>query len=188
MKKRALTIDIAVATKPWERIRAARLATRAARAAYDAAPAARKPKGDAELAIVLTSDAVVRRLNRTYRGKDKPTDVLSFPAWSADEPSREGDCTLGDVVIAHGVAARDAKADSKPLEAHLTHLVVHGVLHLLGYDHMRDDDAAVMERLEISVLKKLGLPNPYDRPGPKPDKPNAMRAKAKRPARKKTRR
>jgi probable rRNA maturation factor len=163
-KARTLTIDVAVAAKPWREISAARLVTRAAHAAYDAAPSRRKPKGDAELAIVLTTDAAVRRLNKTYRGKDKSTDVLSFPAWSADEPVTTAKAMLGDVVIAHGVTARDAKAASKPLAAHLTHIAVHGVLHLLGYDHMRDDGAAVMERLEISVLKKLGIPNPYESP------------------------
>ena len=123
----------------------------------------------------------MRRLNKTYRGKDKPTDVLSFPAWSADEPQHGARIALGDVVVAHGVAARDAKAESKPLAAHVAHLVVHGVLHLLGYDHMRDDDAAIMEGLEISVMKKLGLANPYEWPrAPKPGRARTKRAATKR--------
>ena len=111
---------------------------------------------------MLTSDSAIKRLNALYRGKNKPTDVLSFPAWLGSEPTGDtGTAMLGDVIIAGGVSARDAKAEHKPLSEHLTHLVVHGVLHLLGYDHEDDKDARAMERLEISILKDLGIANPY---------------------------
>ncbi|MBX7199292.1 MAG: rRNA maturation RNase YbeY [Rhodospirillaceae bacterium] len=162
-----LVIDVAVSAA-WKR--ALRTATavckRAAVAAFEAAPARRKPKArTVELAIVLTSDAMVKKLNAAYRGKNKPTDVLSFPAWTGD-PGDTREAILGDVVIAKDVTARDAKSENKTLGEHLTHLVVHGVLHLLGYDHEEDDDARAMERLEVKVLEALKLPNPYlARPG-----------------------
>jgi probable rRNA maturation factor len=110
-----------------------------------------------EVSIVLTTDAAVRRLNCVYRGKDKPTNVLSFPA--DVPPGTSG--LLGDVVIAYGVAARESRAESKELQAHLAHLVVHGVLHLLGYDHEQDKDAVVMERLESDIMARMGFADPY---------------------------
>lgn len=164
-KSQQLEVNVAVSAE-WKRAlrTAAAICRRAAAAAFAAAPARRKPKtGVAELAIVLTSDAAVKKLNAAYRGKNKATDVLSFQAWT-DETLFDAapfDGTLGDVVIAKGVAARDARAENKALREHLAHLAVHGVLHLLGYDHERDDDARVMESLEISVLKTLGIPDPY---------------------------
>jgi probable rRNA maturation factor len=167
---KSLAVDVACAGKHWSALAFEQLCRRTARAAYAAVPARRKPKAKAELAILLTSDAAIRRLNARYRGKDKPTDVLSFPAWSPEEPPLGRSVMLGDVIIAYGTSARDAKAEAKPLGAHVMHLVVHGVLHLLGYDHMRDEDAAVMERLEIAVLKKLGVPNPYAGQEPVPPK------------------
>jgi probable rRNA maturation factor len=107
------------------------------------------------LSIVLTGDAQVRRLNRQYRGQDKPTNVLSFAAGA------EADPLLGDVVIAFGVTRREAANENKALAAHLTHLVIHGVLHLLGYDHIRDKDAHVMERRESAIMARMGLADPY---------------------------
>jgi probable rRNA maturation factor len=178
----ALTVDIARTGKQWDTLAPERLCRRAAKAAYAAVPRRRKPEAKAELAILLTSDAAIRRLNARYRQKDKPTDVLSFPAWSPGEPHPGGGIALGDVVIAYGTSARDAKAEAKPLGDHVMHLVVHGVLHLLGYDHMRDDDAAAMERLEIAVLKKLGVANPYESRAPSPSgRPNSGRPRRKRP-------
>lgn len=162
-----LVIDVAVSAE-WKRATRtpAAVCKRAAIAAFAAVPARRKPKGGpkgaiVELAIVLTSDAAVKRLNATYRGKNKPTDVLSFPAWTDAGPKDASEAILGDVVIAKGVTARDARSENKTLDEHLAHLVVHGVLHLLGYDHEDDKDARAMERLEISVLKSLGIADPY---------------------------
>lgn len=129
-----------------------------------AALAARQPLN---VVVLLTDDEAVRELNARFRGKDQPTNVLSFPA--AENP--EGH--LGDVALAFGVCAREAAEQGKALRHHLQHLVVHGVLHLLGYDHMSDDEADAMEGLERIVMAELGAPDPYgpgerdhDRPRP----------------------
>ncbi len=120
------------------------------------------PAGRLEVSLLLTDDAQVRDLNRDYRGQDKPTNVLSFAALDADSPiPPDGPILLGDVIIARETAEREAAEEEKRLIDHLSHLVVHGVLHLLGYDHMEDDEAEEMESLERSVLAGLGVPDPY---------------------------
>jgi probable rRNA maturation factor len=111
-----------------------------------------------EMAVQVVSTARMRLLNRKYRGKDKPTNVLAFPATAAPGVRP---CPLGDVVICPVVLRREAKAQRKSESAHWAHLVVHGTLHLAGYDHENDADAARMERREIAVLKRLGFSNPY---------------------------
>ena len=109
------------------------------------------------VAVLLTSDeAVLADLNERFRGKDSPTNVLSFPA-----PPNPDD-HLGDIALAHGVIAREAAEQGKPLSHHLQHLVIHGVLHLIGYDHERDEDAERMEALERQLLARLGIPDPYE--------------------------
>jgi probable rRNA maturation factor len=116
------------------------------------------PTDDGEapgVAVLLTSDDVVAELNQRFRGKAGPTNVLSFPA-SANPENH-----LGDVALAHGVCAREAVEQGKSLDQHLAHLVVHGVLHLLGYDHETDGEAEAMEALERSILESLGVPDPY---------------------------
>ena len=110
-----------------------------------------------EITIVLTDDSEMRTLNREWRDKDAPTNVLSFPAGEA--PGEPG--ALGDVVIAYETAAKEATDESLTLPDHISHLVVHGVLHLLGYDHMRDDEAERMEDLERRGLASLGIADPY---------------------------
>lgn len=115
-----------------------------------------------EISFVLTDDKRMRALNRAYRGKDKPTNVLSFAALDGDQPKAGMPWLLGDVVLASGVIARESKTQAKSLEHHLTHLAVHGVLHLLGYDHERDRDAETMEALEIAALAAMGIANPYE--------------------------
>lgn len=110
---------------------------------------------DGAVTILLADTATLHRLNREFRGKNKPTNVLSFPA--ADNP--EGH--LGDIAIAHGVTAAEACAAGKDFADHAAHLVVHGVLHLLGYDHETDAEAAVMEPLETKILAGLGIADPY---------------------------
>jgi probable rRNA maturation factor len=122
-----------------------------------AAEAALRSEGVAEggVTLLLTDDAAVQDLNARFRQQDKPTNVLSFPA--PENP--EGH--LGDVALAYGVCAREAQEQGKPLAHHLQHLVAHGVLHLLGYDHMNDAEADEMESLERGVLAGLGIPDPY---------------------------
>lgn len=109
--------------------------------------------------VLLADDATVRDLNHRFRGKDAATNVLSFPA----PPNPEE--LLGDVALAFGVCAREAAEQGKPLSRHLQHLVAHGVLHLLGYDHMSDDEAELMEGLERVVLAGIGVPDPYQAGG-----------------------
>ena len=118
--------------------------------AAEAARKAGKLKGD--FTILLADDKALRALNRAFRGKDKPTNVLSFPS---------GGGYAGDIAIAHGVTAREAKAAGKRFADHATHLVVHGVLHLAGHDHERPKDAKVMEPLEVKILARLGIADPY---------------------------
>ena len=108
----------------------------------------------------LGTDAEVRELNKSFRGKDKPTNVLSFPA---DESMQEPDSPwyLGDIIFAHETIAREAAAQEKTYADHLKHLAVHGLLHIYGYDHINEDDAFIMEKLEIDILKTLNISNPY---------------------------
>jgi probable rRNA maturation factor len=110
---------------------------------------------DGGLAVLLTDDASVANLNLRFRQQDKPTNVLSFPAPANPEAH------LGDVALAYGVCAREAEAQGKPFAHHLAHLVAHGVLHLVGYDHEIDAEAEEMEGLERVILAGLGIPDPY---------------------------
>ena len=113
-----------------------------------------------ELAIVLSDDSAIRALNRNWRGKNAPTNVLSFPAATPGN-ARSASPYVGDIVIAYQTTAREAVAEGKPFNHHLTHLAIHGFLHLLGYDHENDRDAQKMERLERKILKRLAIPDPY---------------------------
>ena len=128
---------------------------RAARAAILAAPLL--PHGTYEVAIVLTGDEEMRNLNRTWRGKDAATNVLSFPA---DDGIREPGL-LGDVVLAHETTLKEARQQSIAFQDHVSHLVIHGVLHLLGFDHVEDEAAELMENLERTALASLGIADPY---------------------------
>jgi probable rRNA maturation factor len=129
-----------------------------ARAAVEAALAAAKVQTPVSLSLFFTDDAAVRALNRDWRGEDKPTNVLSFPAPPA--PSA-GPRHLGDVVLAFETLAREAAEGQKPFAHHATHLLVHGVLHLLGHDHEDDSAAGAMEALEVAALAGLGIADPY---------------------------
>lgn len=126
--------------------------------AASAALAHRKRRGAAGLSVVLADDRLVRRLNRDYRGYDKPTNVLAFAEDEADNPDPS---TLGDVVLARRTVAREAKAQGKTFAQHVAHLVVHGTLHLLGFDHVRKADALRMEAAERRILADIGIPDPY---------------------------
>jgi probable rRNA maturation factor len=119
--------------------------------------------GEAELAVMLTDDAGIRTLNSNWRGIDKPTNVLSFPALPASGPSGPGDAPrmLGDIAIAYQTVRQEADDEQKPFDHHLSHLAIHGFLHLIGYDHEQDDDAETMEALEQEILTQLGIPDPY---------------------------
>jgi probable rRNA maturation factor len=118
---------------------------------------------DAELAVMLTDDSGIRTLNSNWRGIDKPTNVLSFPALQPAGGLDEDDVPrmLGDIAIAYQTMRREADDEQKPFDHHLSHLAVHGFLHLIGYDHENDDDAEAMEALEQEILAQLGIPDPY---------------------------
>jgi probable rRNA maturation factor len=130
---------------------------RAARSALKKGNVAVHP--DATLAIALADDAMVREANRDWRAKDKPTNVLSFPAVTAERLATSP--FLGDVIIAYETVVAEAAAEDKPFADHLAHLVVHGVLHILGYDHMTKAEAELMEHRETLILASLGVPDPY---------------------------
>ena len=124
--------------------------------------------GEAELAVMLTDDAGIRTLNNNWRGIDKPTNVLSFPALPPTGGGGPDDAPrmLGDIAIAYETTRKEADDEQKPFDHHLSHLAVHGFLHLIGYDHEKDDDAEAMETLETAILAQLGIPDPYtDRDG-----------------------
>jgi len=113
-----------------------------------------------ELSVLLTSDEAIRQLNSTYRGHDRPTNVLSFPG-ELDTRSPGRPFLLGDIVLGYQTIAAEAQQQHKNIENHVSHLIVHGVLHLLGHDHENDKTACDMEFMEINILKGIGVENPY---------------------------
>lgn len=115
---------------------------------------------DSELSVVFTNDADIREINAKWRHIDKPTNVLSFPAFAL-QPGQEPGEILGDIVIARETVEREAAEEDKSFDDHLSHLVVHGLLHLMGYDHQNDDEAEQMEALERKILASLGISDPY---------------------------
>lgn len=144
------------------------LARRAAEAAMAQTPHGemRRKRVTIEISVKLTDDAEVRALNRDYRGKDAPTNVLSFPMVQPDlletlDMGDDGEELLGDIVLAYETCLREADEKAIPLADHAAHLIVHGVLHLLGYDHMVEHEAEAMEALETRALAAMGLPDPY---------------------------
>lgn len=147
-------IDISIESPRWADFPAAE---QTVRGAIGAALVAVEIDG-AEVSIVLADDARIRELNRTWLGKDKATNVLSFP--SPGGPSSEPRF-LGDIVLAFETIEREAGTEGKPLAHHVAHLAVHGVLHLLGYDHERASEAEKMERRERIILAQLGIADPY---------------------------
>jgi probable rRNA maturation factor len=178
----ALKIDVMVDSKRWKEPAKAKAVVR--RAIAQAAAATRSTTR-AELAIVLTDDSAIRALNRDWRGIDKATNVLSFPAKDADpeagHTSGHGpngpQPHLGDIVLAFETIEREAEGEHKPLTHHLAHLAVHGFLHLVGYDHERDKDARKMEQAERDILRQLKIPDPY-RGEPAAKRTSPRRAKA----------
>ncbi|MAF67959.1 MAG: rRNA maturation RNase YbeY [Micavibrio sp.] len=125
-----------------------------------------KPEHDiseSEVSVVLSDSKTVQDLNATYRQKDKPTNVLSFPYDALDMLPEQADeiSELGDIILAYEVLVAEAEAEGKSIESHFKHLCLHGLLHLLGYDHEEDDEAEEMEALEIKILAKMNIKNPY---------------------------
>jgi probable rRNA maturation factor len=153
--RNAPAIDIVVESPLW---RDEPDAADVIRRAIGAAAAMTDAGADRELAVMLCDDAAMRDLNGRWRGRPEPTNVLSFPAVP-------GTGTLGDIAIAYETTAREAHAEGKPFGDHLSHLAVHGFLHLLGYDHESDAEAAAMERLETTILARLGIADPYAKHG-----------------------
>ena len=150
-------------SRPWDRLvrRAAEAAV--AESAFPQLATGRRP---IEISVLLTGDDKVRELNAEYRQKDKPTNVLSFPMADPsdlrDANVAGAELLLGDIILARGVCEGEAADKGVSLEDHATHLVVHGTLHLLGYDHLGGDEAADMEAREVRALARLGIANPYE--------------------------
>jgi probable rRNA maturation factor len=162
-------IEVAIQVEPgWPEEDWQRVATRAVDAALDTSPYGwlRERRFTAEISVRLTDDDEVQALNRAYRGKDKPTNVLSFPLVQHDlleglTNSDDGEVLLGDIVLAGGVCATEAADKQVAVATHATHLIVHGLLHLLGYDHQGDAEAEAMEAIERSALASIGIADPY---------------------------
>jgi probable rRNA maturation factor len=153
-----LTADIVITADCWGAEPGAEdIVQRALGSAASAAPG---QGNSAELAVMLTDDAGIRALNHDWRGIDKPTNVLSFPA-NAPPGGGGQPRALGDIAIAYETTRVEAETENKPFGHHLSHLVVHGFLHLIGYDHETDEDAEAMEQLERDILAQLGIPDPY---------------------------
>lgn len=162
-----LKIDVLVDSEHWKNAGTAKAVVR--RALKQAATALSTKS--AELAIVLTDDAAMRRLNRNWRGVDAPTNVLSFATKNpgnlhmrdrvSDELDKRLGKHLGDIVLAYETVKREARRGGKPFDHHLAHLAVHGFLHLLGYDHASSAQARRMETIERAVLRDLAVPDPY---------------------------
>jgi probable rRNA maturation factor len=148
-----LTIDVIVEADAWT---AHQDAEDTVRKAIEAAAGFEKKPG--EVAVMLTDDATIQQLNAQWRGMDKPTNVLSFPASDAIAVQ---DGHLGDIAIACETVAREAETENKAFSDHLAHLAIHGYLHLLGFDHETDDEACRMESLETRILSSLAIADPY---------------------------
>ncbi|UWR53458.1 rRNA maturation RNase YbeY [Phaeobacter inhibens] len=164
-----MTLDISIDDTRWQD---ADLTTHAVQAIHAVLGHFGLDADDCELSLLACDDARIMELNTEFRQKAKPTNVLSWPAedLSSEEAGDEplppeadftGEIPLGDIAIAYETCAREAEDAGKSLADHLRHLIVHGVLHLLGYDHIRDPDATLMERLEVQILGKMGIDDPY---------------------------
>ena len=149
-----MNVDISIDDKDWTAVPdLKKLARRALKATL--------ADDDVSLSLLFTSDSKISEINRQWRGKATATNVLSFPV-SSETPVPEGEPRpLGDIVLAFGIVSKEAQEQKKPIAHHVTHLIVHGALHLLGYDHGEDGEAEAMEGREIAILAGLGIENPY---------------------------
>ena len=154
----SLRVDFVVASPRWRGALPARALAREAIGAALKETGLRLARG-AEVSVHLVGDSDIQKLNARYRGKDAPTNVLSFPAASPERIAQA--MLLGDILIAFETVAREAEIEGKTLPDHFRHLVIHGFLHLLGHDHIEDAEAEAMEALEIRALARLGIPDPY---------------------------
>ena len=158
-----ISVDIAVEAGAWPAEAELRDVAEAAVAAAmfvlrdQEAPSRPSPQGGSEVSILFTDDAQIRGLNRDYRGMDKATNVLSFP----QAPGPHSGPLIGDIVLAFETVEREAALAGKPFRAHMGHLIVHGFLHLLGYDHEAEAEAEAMEALERAALQRMGIADPY---------------------------
>jgi probable rRNA maturation factor len=152
-----LTVDILTESPQWDAQPCAEATVRHAIAQAAVIEGTTDP--GAEVSVLLCSDSVIAALNARWRGRDEPTNVLSFPAPPPDDPAAPAH--LGDIAIASETVIREAQEQGLPVSQHLAHLAVHGFLHLLGYDHGTDSEAERMEQLEREILAALGVPDPY---------------------------
>lgn len=156
VRRRAASVDVQYADRrPWS-------PSRRHIGSWVAAALGARARG--ELSVRVVGNAESRRLNRDYRGKDRPTNVLSFtlPKRGHSPFSQQRPCPLGDLVVCAPVVAREAREQGRSRSAHWAHMIVHGTLHLLGYDHVAHSEARRMERREIAILRRLGFANPYE--------------------------
>jgi len=144
-----MSVTLILEDAKWRKLRLQGVLKRAVKLAF------RETARTGSLTILLADDARLHALNLAFRGKDQPTNVLSFPAGAG------GGAYLGDIAIAYGVTGREAVATDKTVAEHAAHLAVHGVLHLLGFDHIEPHDAELMEKTETAILAKLGISDPY---------------------------
>ena len=159
-----LVMDVSIGSKIWCEmlVRPKDTVTQAAKAAFQIASVA--IERETEVSVCLSTDEEVRVLNRIHRHKDQPTNVLAFPAFDSEDLDRlpaEAPVCLGDIIIAFETATVEAEAEAKNFKDHLSHLVIHGMLHLLGHDHETEEKARIMECLEVDALNQLGIGNPY---------------------------
>ena len=149
-----MNLEITIEDKDWKTVPSLRkLARQAIKAAL--------VDDDVSISVLFTSDAEISGINKQWRGKARPTNVLSFPV-SVETPVPKGEPRpLGDIVMAYGTILKEATEQKKPVANHVSHLIVHGLLHLLGYDHEIDAEAEIMEAREVEILKKLGIEDPY---------------------------
>lgn len=160
----AVVVDVLFDSPEWAKTRLSARKTIPALLAFSWTLVPKRPaRFCPEISVTLTNDAAIRILNRDHRGKDKPTNVLSFPLWDSMSvfPCVGEAVPIGDIVIAFETIKQEAMEQEKPLKDHFSHMLIHGFLHLLGYDHMKDEEAEIMEDLEIKILRKLGIKNPY---------------------------
>lgn len=167
-KNKKLRLHIEIASVPWTKVKGlTRRLEEAATLTLTALPAPLLPAARvAEMTLLLTTDKAVQTLNHDYRGKNKPTNVLSFPHYARRDLIRLGkkgeELYVGDIAVAYAYTAKEAKAEGKLLLDHVTHLMIHGLLHLFGFDHDTAAKASKMEKLEKELMATLGLPDPYE--------------------------